>query len=89
MLQCVDIRVSLRDALRERAIALGQRIDGIGDLLFGEATHLGHHAREVLQIGVEGLGRVQIGHCFCPSVADWLISVSRSDPLYNPAYGGR
>ena len=69
-LQGVDIGVGLRDALRERAVALGQRIDRIGDLLFGEAAHLGDHAREILQIGVEGLGRVQIGHCCCPSVAD-------------------
>ena len=38
-----------------------QRVDGIGDLLFGEAAHLGDHAVELLQIGVESLGGM-FGH---------------------------
>ena len=46
------------NALRQRAVALGQRIDGIGDLLFGEPAHFGDHARDVLQIAVEGFGGV-------------------------------
>ena len=52
------LRVGLRDALRQRAVALGQRIDGVGDLLLGEPAHFRDHAREVLQIAVEGFGRV-------------------------------
>ena len=35
-----------------------QRIDGVGDLLLGEAAHLGDLAGEVLQVGVEGLDGV-------------------------------
>ena len=40
----------------------------IGDLLFGEAAHFGDHAGEILQVGVESLGGVLIGHCCRPSV---------------------
>ena len=50
------------DALGEPAVALGERIDRVGDLLFGKPAHLGHHAGEVLQIDVEGFRGVMISH---------------------------
>ncbi len=53
-------------ALRQRGVALGERVDRVGDLLLGEAAHLGDHAGELLQIGVESLGGV-VGHCLKPS----------------------
>ena len=46
---------SRHDALRQRGVALGERIDRLGDLLFGEPAHLGDHAGEILQVAVEGL----------------------------------
>ena len=48
-------------ALGALDIALGQRVDGIRDLLLGEAAHLRDHAAELLQVDVEGLGGV-FGH---------------------------
>ena len=39
----------------ELGVAVGQRVHGVGDLLLGEAAHLGDLAGELLQIGVEGL----------------------------------
>ena len=70
-LQRVDLGVGRGDALRQRAVALGQRVDRIGDLLLGQAAHLGDHAGEILQVGVEGLGR-------CASVI-WVV-------LQSPAF---
>ena len=54
----VDRGVGRHHALGEIGVALGQRIDRIGDLLLGQAAHLGDHAGEVLQVDVEGLGGV-------------------------------
>ena len=53
-LQRVDRRIERDDALGEPAVAPGERIDRLGDLLLGEAAHLGDHAGEVLQVDVEG-----------------------------------
>ncbi len=44
--------------LRQRRVAFCQGIDRIRHLLLGEAAHFGDHAREILQVGVEGLHRV-------------------------------
>ena len=55
-------------ALRQAGVALDQRIDGIGDLLLGEAAHLGDLAGNVLQIGVEGLGGVFGHHDHSPAL---------------------
>ena len=38
-----------------------QRVDGVGLHLLGDAAHLGDHALEVLQFGVEGRDGV-VGH---------------------------
>ena len=65
-LQIVDGRIERDHALRERRIAPRQRIDRLGDLLFGEPAHLGDHAGEVLQVDVEGLRGVLISHGTCP-----------------------
>ena len=61
-LQRVDGRVERDDALGELGVAPRQRVDRVGDLLFGEPAHLGDHAGEILQIDVEGFGGVMIGH---------------------------
>ena len=53
-------------SLGEPAIALGERIDQVGDLLFGKPAHLGHHAGQVLQIDVEGFRGVMFSHDSCP-----------------------
>ena len=68
----LDLALQRVDLARRRAITrcaqdrcrARQRIDRVGDLLFGEAAHLGDHAVELLQIGVEGLGDM-FGHCCC------------------------
>src|SRR5664280_3734885 len=92
------------NALAKRDIALGQRIYRIGDLLFGEASHFGDQALKVLQVAVDSLGRMRIGHCCCPSVAGLLVAhdlvqkpvstfrnhaASRSDRLCNLGCGDR
>ena len=61
-LQRVDRRIEQDDALREPAVALGERIDRVGDLFFRETAHFGDHAGEVLQVDVEGLRGVMINH---------------------------
>ncbi len=43
------------DALAERDVAADQRVDGIDDHALGDAAHLGDQARELLEVGVEGL----------------------------------
>ena len=58
-------------ALAELEIALGQRLDGIADLLLDEPAHLGDLAGDLLQVGVERLGGVVdpggvFGHCVFP-----------------------
>ena len=67
MLHRVDGRIGGDDVLGEIGVALHQRPDGIRDLPFGQAAHLGDLARDLLQIGVERLGGVvhpgrDIGH---------------------------
>ena len=51
----------LYDALGEVGVAARERIDRLGDLLLGQASHLGHHAGEILQVVVERLDGV-LGH---------------------------
>ena len=65
-LQGVDRGVGRDHALGALGVALGERIDGIRDLLLGQAAHLGDHAGEILQVDVEGLGGVFVHHCHCP-----------------------
>ena len=42
------------DALGERSVAAGQGGDRVGDLLLGQAAHLGDLAGELAQLLVEG-----------------------------------
>ena len=62
-LQRVDRGVGRDHALGALGVALGERIDRIGDLLLGQAAHLGDHAGEILKIDVESLGGVFVHHC--------------------------
>ena len=55
-LQGIDIDVGGTDTLRQHGIPFGQRAHRIGELRFRKPAHFGHHARNILQIGVEGLG---------------------------------
>ncbi len=60
-LQRVGGDVRRHHPLRQGGVALDQRVDRVGDLLLGEAAHLGDFARQLLQVGVERLGSV-FGH---------------------------
>ena len=42
----VDLLVVLDHLVGELDVALGQRIDGLGQLILGEAAHLGEHRLE-------------------------------------------
>ena len=44
--------------LGEFGVAVEQRLHGVGDLFFGEPSHFGDLAGDLLQIGVEGAGGV-------------------------------
>jgi len=44
----------------------GERIDRVRDLLLRHAAHLGDHAREFLQIVIEGFYCVWVAHCRFP-----------------------
>jgi hypothetical protein len=68
-LQFVDADVGGGDAARHRGVALGQRIDGVGDLLFGKPAHFRDHARQILEIDVESLGRVLFVHGAMSSIS--------------------
>ena len=61
-------RIAGDDALGAVGVAARQRVDRVGDLLLGEPAHLGDHAGELLQVGVEGLGGV-FGHYHCVVLA--------------------
>ena len=61
-LERIDGRIERDDVLSEPAVALRQRIDRVGDLLFGKPAHLGHHAGQVLQVDVEGFRGVMVSH---------------------------
>ncbi len=54
----VDRGIDGDHALAKLHVAIDQRLDGIGDLPFGEPAHLGDLAGDLLQIGVECLGGV-------------------------------
>jgi hypothetical protein len=56
MLQLVDFEICSDNALSERNVTPDQGIDGINDLTFGKATHLGHKPVELLKIVIERLG---------------------------------
>ena len=60
-LQGVDRGIGRDHLLGKLGVALGQRIDGIRDLLFGKPAHLGDQPRQLLQVGVERL-RCMLGH---------------------------
>ena len=54
---CCSLSISTSSATTcrpERNVAADQRVDGIDDLPFGQAAHLGDQPRELLQIDVEG-----------------------------------
>ena len=80
-LQDVDPGVGLDHLLGPLGVAPGERVDRIGDLLLGQAPHLGDHAGELLQVDVEGLGGVLV-HCHCSSssLPDPVAPISRSGP---------
>ncbi len=54
-LQEVDLGVLGDDALGQVGIVPVQRIDGVADLALRQTAHLGDHARQFLEIGVERL----------------------------------
>ena len=54
------------DALIRRDVALGQRVDGVGDHAFGKAAHLSNQAGQFLQVAVERLGGMFRGHFLSP-----------------------
>jgi hypothetical protein len=58
MLHGVDHGIRANHTFREIGIALDQGPGGIRDLPFRKPAHLGDLARELLQIGIEGLGGV-------------------------------
>ena len=49
------------DLLREPDVLPAERVDGVGLHLLGDAAHLGDHALQILQLGVEG-GDGVVGH---------------------------
>ena len=53
-LELVDAAVDDDDALGQLGVAAGERGDRVGDLLLGEAAHLGDLLRELAQLLVEG-----------------------------------
>ena len=57
---------AVADTLRQPAVALGESVDRVSDLLFGEPAHLGHHAGQFLEVDVEGLCGVMFNHFTCP-----------------------
>ena len=61
-LQRVDRRIGADDRCAQIGVASRQRIDRVGDLLFGKPAHLGDHAGDLLQVDVEGLGGVFVHH---------------------------
>jgi hypothetical protein len=67
-LQGIEVGIGGHGALRAIDVAFCERIDRIRDLLLRKTAHLRHHAGELLQIDVEGLGGM-IGddHVFRPS----------------------
>ena len=52
----VVARVGTDDLLRAHCVAAHQGIHRFRDLLLRETTHLRHHAGELLEVDVEGLG---------------------------------
>ena len=56
MLHGVDRRIRGNHTFGEIGIAIGQGLEGIGNLPLGEPAHLGDFAGDLLQVGVERLG---------------------------------
>jgi hypothetical protein len=54
-LQEVDLGVLGDDALGQLRVVAVERIDGVANLALRKTAHLGDHAREFLEIGVERL----------------------------------
>ena len=77
-LKRIDLRVAGDHLLGEQRVAPIERVDGVADLLLGEAAHLGDHAREILQIGVERLHRVFGNHRSCSRPRRPLGLISRT-----------
>ena len=65
-LQAIDAGVAGDDPLGERRRRGGQRGDRVGDLLLGEAAHLGDLLGEVVQLVVVGADGVFGTHCRSP-----------------------
>jgi hypothetical protein len=56
VLQLVDIHIERHHLPAERNVATDQCVDGVDDLPFHQAAHLGDEPGQLLQIGIE---------CFC------------------------
>jgi len=52
----IDTDISCDHLLCEISVAAHQRINRIGDLLFGEPTHLREQPSDLLQVDIESLG---------------------------------
>ena len=73
--RCSDRLATTRWA--QVGVAARQRLDRVGDLLLGKPAHLRHHAGELLQIDVEGLGGV-FGHYHLSRPGCAIRAISRS-----------
>ena len=61
LLQLVDARIAGDGGFGERGVALGDRLDGVGELRLGQPAHLGDGGGQRLELFGEGLHDV-IGH---------------------------
>ena len=60
--QRIEARILRDDSLGERGIALGQGVQGIGQLLLGDAAHFDDDRGKVLEVLVEGPNDVSALH---------------------------
>src|SRR3546814_1986861 len=68
----VDLGVALHDLAGEVAVALDHRLDGAGQLRFGNAAHLDDQGRQLLQLFVVALDDMLCRH------RSILVQLSRS-----------
>ena len=74
-LQVIDFSVGRHHACAKGDVAADQGIHGLCDLTLGQAAHLGNETGELLEIVVEGLGRVFKSH---RSILSRICRVSRN-----------